>query len=316
MESVYSEIMRHLFIFFYLSTLMIGVAALAVSCFIYARTRYRLLMYYIAYLFSLTLFVFSYMFVLTYANLNFVQINFNFLLLIILVSILSFLFLMLSLPFFIHALVLEVSSGKRNIVIIAVSITAFVAIASSLKIDFAGKDITQVQDFRLYLSLTLFYSTIVYSILLKILSLKRLDGERRRITKALIILDIIILPGIICDLYLYKTHNVSVLIPILYAIFAVLFTVYIARRYILQLKSIPADIASVSYDDIFSRTGISSREQEIVYLVLKGLGNRDIAKQLFISPNTVKTHIRNIFRKMGVKSRFELAMTLKNSKSE
>ncbi len=151
---------------------------------------------------------------------------------------------------------------------------------------------------------------------MKILSLKRLDGERRRITKALIILDIIILPGIICDLYLYKTHNVSVLIPILYAIFAVLFTVYIARRYILQLKSIPADIASVSYDDIFSRTGISSREQEIVYLVLKGLGNRDIAKQLFISPNTVKTHIRNIFRKMGVKSRFELAMTLKNSKSE
>jgi len=308
--------MRHLFIFFYLSTSMIGVAALAVSCFIYARTRYRLLRYYIAYLFSLTLFVFSYLFVLSYANLNYEQINFNLLLMIVLVSLLSFLFLMLSLPFLVHALVREVSTRKRNIVIIAVSITAFVAIASSLRIDFAGKDIDQVQDFRLYLSLTLFYSTIVYSILLKILSLKRLDGERRKISKALIILDIIFVPGFIYDLYLYKTHNVFVFTPTLYGIFAVIFTVYIARRYIVQLKSIPTDIANVSYDDIFSRTGISSREQEIVYLVLKGLGNRDIAKQLFISLNTVKTHIRNIFRKMGVKSRFELAMTLKNSKSE
>jgi DNA-binding CsgD family transcriptional regulator len=295
---------------------MVGVASLAVSSFIYARTRYRLLMYYIAYLFSLTLFVFSYLFVLSYANLNYEQINFNLLISIVLVSLLSYLLLMLSLPFFDHALVLEISPGKRNIAVIAVSITAFAAVASSLKIDLAGKDISQVQDFRLYLSLALFYSMIAYSILLKILSLKRFNGEHKRITKALIILEIIFIPGFIYDLYLYRTHNVFVFTPIIYGFFAVLFTVYIAKRYVVQLKSIPADIASVSYDDIFSRTGISSREQEIVYLILQGLGNRDIAKQLFISPNTVKTHIRNIFRKMDVKSRFELAMTLKNSRSE
>ena len=316
MEGVYSVIMRHLFIFFYMFTLMTGVASLAVSCFIYARTRYRLLRYYIAYLFSFTLFVFSSLFVLTYANLNFAQINFNLLLSIILVSILSFLFLMLSIPFLTHALVLRDSPGKRNIIIITISIIAFVAMASSFKIDFAGKDIYQIRDFRLYLSLTLFYSTIVYSILLKILSLKRLDGERRKITKTLLILNIIFFPGIIYDLYLYKIHNVFAFTPALYGIFAVLFTVYISRRYIVELKSITTEVASISYDDIFSRTGISSREQEIVYLVLKGLGNRDIAKQLFISPNTVKTHIRNIFKKMDVRSRFELAMTLKNSRSE
>lgn len=308
--------MRHLFIFFYLSTLMIGVAALAVSCFIYARTRYRLLMHYIAYLFSFTLFVFSSLFVLTYANLNFAQINFNLLLSIILVSILSFLFLMLSIPLLTHVLVLDDSPRKRNIIMIAISIIAFTAMASSFKVDFSGEHIHQFRDYRLYLSLTLFYSTIVYSILLKLFSLKRLDGDRKKITKTLLTLNIIFFPGIIYDIYLYKTHNVFVFTPTFYGIFAVIFTIYIARRYVVQLKSIPADIASVSYEDMFSRAGISSREQEIVYLVLQGLGNRDIAKRLFISPNTVKTHIRNIFRKMDVKSRFELAMTLKNSRSE
>ncbi len=315
MESVYSVIMRHLFIFFYLFTLMVGVASLAVSSFIYARTRYRLLMYYIAYLFSFTLFVFSSLFVLTYANLNFVQIDFNLLISIILVSLLSYLFLMLSIPLLGHALVLDDSPRKRNIVILAISIIAFVAMASSFRIDFAGKQIHQFRDYRLYLSLTLFYSTIAYSILLKFFSLKRLDGERRKITKTLLVLNIIFFPGILYDLYLYKTYNVFAFTPALYGIFAVLYTVYITRRYIAELRSITTDITGASFDDIFSRTGISSREQEIVYLVLKGLGNRDIAKQLFISPNTVKTHIRNIFRKMDVKSRFELAMTLKNSRS-
>lgn len=308
--------MQHIFIFFYLVTLMTGVASLAVSCFIYTRTRYRLLIYYIAYLFSFTLFVFSSLFVMTYANLNLSQINFNLLFAIVLVSLLSYLFLMITIPLLAHALVFEDSSRKRNAIIILISIIAFFAILSSFKIDFTEKRINQVRDFRLYLSLTLFYSSIVYSILLKIFSLKRLNGERKKITKSLMILNIIFFPGVLYDLYIYQTYQVFAFTPILYSAFAILFTVYIARRYIVQLKSITTDITGVSFDTEYSRAGISSREQEIIYLLLKGLSNKDIAGHLFISPNTVKTHIRNIFKKMNVKSRFELAMTLKNSKSD
>jgi DNA-binding CsgD family transcriptional regulator len=222
---------------------------------------------------------------------------------------------MVSIPFLTHALVLDASPGKRNIFIVAIAAIAFLAMIFTFKIDFAGKQISQIRDYRLYLSLTLFYSTIAYSIVLKFFSLKRLEGERRKIAKTLLILNIIFFPGIIYDLYLYRTHDVFVFTPTLYAVFAVIFTVYISRRYIAELRSITAEAAEVSYDDIFSRAGISSREQEIVYLVLEGQSNGDIAKQLFISPNTVKTHIRNIFKKMDVKSRFELAMKLKNSKS-
>jgi two-component system NarL family response regulator len=43
----------------------------------------------------------------------------------------------------------------------------------------------------------------------------------------------------------------------------------------------------------------------VLRLVAKGLGNRDIAQQLFISENTVKNHIRNILEKLQLHSRME-----------
>jgi DNA-binding CsgD family transcriptional regulator len=54
------------------------------------------------------------------------------------------------------------------------------------------------------------------------------------------------------------------------------------------------------------RYGISPREQEVIELMNKGLGNREIAEKLFVSLATVKTHAHNIFEKTKTKSRYEL----------
>jgi len=51
---------------------------------------------------------------------------------------------------------------------------------------------------------------------------------------------------------------------------------------------------------------ISSREGEILALLLKGKSNQQIEAELFISPHTVRNHVHNIYKKLGVSSRLHL----------
>ncbi len=53
---------------------------------------------------------------------------------------------------------------------------------------------------------------------------------------------------------------------------------------------------------------LSKREREVAALVAQGFKNKDIAERLFISEQTVKNHMHNIFEKLGVTDRLELAL--------
>lgn len=53
---------------------------------------------------------------------------------------------------------------------------------------------------------------------------------------------------------------------------------------------------------------LSEREKEVLFLLVTGLPNKDIAERLYISPGTIKTHTLNIYRKMEVSNRTSAIM--------
>jgi DNA-binding NarL/FixJ family response regulator len=63
-------------------------------------------------------------------------------------------------------------------------------------------------------------------------------------------------------------------------------------------------------DDRSSRKlyGLTPREVEVVTSIASGFSNREIADKFSISEQTVKHHLRNIFDKLGVSNRLELAL--------
>lgn len=63
----------------------------------------------------------------------------------------------------------------------------------------------------------------------------------------------------------------------------------------------------VEQEQMIDAVTLSPREREVLRLVASGARNRDIAKKLSISDNTVKFHVSNLLRKAGARSRAELA---------
>lgn len=64
-------------------------------------------------------------------------------------------------------------------------------------------------------------------------------------------------------------------------------------------------------EQTLSQLGISKREYEVLELMAQGLSNQEIANQLFISLNTVKTHSSNLFSKLEVKRRTQAVQRAK-----
>ncbi len=61
-------------------------------------------------------------------------------------------------------------------------------------------------------------------------------------------------------------------------------------------------------------TGLSEREREILGHIAEGRTNPEIAEKLFLSPNTIKTHVSNIYRKLEVERRAQAVARAKELK--
>jgi two-component system, NarL family, nitrate/nitrite response regulator NarL len=79
-------------------------------------------------------------------------------------------------------------------------------------------------------------------------------------------------------------------------------TAAVMRQFSSPMESVP--LGSRDRD----RSPLSQREREIVVLVAQGFKNKEMAEKMFISEQTVKNHLHNIFDKLGVSDRLELAL--------
>jgi len=73
-------------------------------------------------------------------------------------------------------------------------------------------------------------------------------------------------------------------------------------------KFIPADVAAILSENV-GREDLTPAESNILRMIVGGMSNKEIAFALDISENTVKTHTRNIFDKLGVSDRTSAATT-------
>ena len=62
-----------------------------------------------------------------------------------------------------------------------------------------------------------------------------------------------------------------------------------------------------------AKVGLSPREKEVLALVAEGRTNKAIAETLFVSPNTVKTHARAVYRKLDACSRAEAVLQARDA---
>jgi two-component system nitrate/nitrite response regulator NarL len=80
-------------------------------------------------------------------------------------------------------------------------------------------------------------------------------------------------------------------------------TAAVMRQFATPSKGVPGPDRNAR-----ERSPLSQREREIVSLVAQGFKNKEIAEKIFISEQTVKNHLHNIFDKLGVSDRLELAL--------
>ncbi len=97
---------------------------------------------------------------------------------------------------------------------------------------------------------------------------------------------------------------IIVFVGFVFVLVILLFLALYNRLYIPENS--PEEIEQKRFLSYAARFALSLREQEIFGLILRGMSNAEISQALFITESTVKFHIGNIFKKVGISSRAEL----------
>ncbi|MCK5169510.1 MAG: tetratricopeptide repeat protein [Bacteroidales bacterium] len=84
------------------------------------------------------------------------------------------------------------------------------------------------------------------------------------------------------------------------------------QKYLLKIKDIAKEnVPEITSKEFAEKHDLTERETEVLHLISEGMSNADIAEKIFVSTNTIKYHIKNIYIKLDVKNRVEALNKLK-----
>lgn len=299
--------MKNEYIFFLINIFLLitGASGIVISILLYFRNKNKIIRTYFEALLSWTavqivlLFFYYFNEVLVIRN-------------VLLNSVLNDLTFIFLLPFSYKLLILihdifriEIS---RNGIIMFLTAIFFVAIPSS-SIAYLFDSLSSYMDILGIIKGFIFYS-FIYFIAFDINShvASILNDDIRIIFKKVFILQMIFFPLMIFEsiLFFERTYPFGISIVMLFYAIVNFAWLHFVSRY-LHLPEIKLISEENNYENFYAIYKITKREKDIVRLLLSGLSYEDIAKQLFITLETVKSHVNNIYRKSGVSSKIELS---------
>ncbi|GAK51113.1 transcriptional regulator, LuxR family [Candidatus Moduliflexus flocculans] len=230
----------------------------------------------------------------------------------------------IALPRFVHKLFEIPCEKQRNTIFFGIAMLTY---SIGQIFEFAVNDERLRHVHPGVTSLVVFF-TFLYSMIVGVRSIAALQDESRRtLSKKVLLLLGITLPVLWIDVFRLLPQPLH---PIIYMAMCLIVPHHFIRDRLqasapstampiavptLQPAAIDPDAVEIAAErsltsrltpDLFQQYRISPREQELVPLLLQGNSNQQISEQLFISLSTVKTHLRNIYSKFGVKNRYEL----------
>lgn len=169
------------------------------------------------------------------------------------------------------------------------------------------------------------YTVSLYNTIFLIINFKTIQTPAKTLIKVCSISIFVILTISICanifdtlPMFIYKIPY----IPLLYFFINTFGLIYIKNHafhgeIIENNEPVSMDSKTIDiYNELSKEYGITEREVEIIKFIVDGCSNQEISSKLFISINTVKNHIYNIYKKIGIKNRYELISILSKAQNE
>lgn len=300
--------MKHFIFLFHMITFLVGFVGIISALFAYIKYPIKLIKYYIIFIVALTIILLEQT-IISYEMINIVEF---FWLNVLLNSgeYVSSGLIIYFLPLFVHELTKSVWTKKKR--------SIFIGLVVLQAILWAMHYLTLYKKLLTLLASSLLFLVIIYCIVFLVIRFNTIkETSIKRALKLFTLITILFLPYMYLDT---RAEHIEVLnrlfpygllsVPIFYMLWN-LVSIYLGVKWMKAYGKV-SDI--MSHEDFFERFNITKREKEIILLLVKGYSYNQLAEELVISVTTVKTHIHNIYKKVGVKNKIELIHLMNKEK--